>query len=137
VDGTGPTPRAAEAAAHRQLAEILETNAAIQMQTLSTYSEDDFSRCDQAAARAETYCFDDSSLASDKFCFVTFDDKNCWDGTVLNVEDVGWKVLEDARSTMCDRVDQYQVDLNYDNVMLRRLTCRSRCEQRVRVSCPE
>lgn len=137
VEGTGPSPRAAAWAAREELSSILETTAAVQTQSLPGYREQDFSGCDQQAAQAQTYCFAAPELAEEKFCFVTFDDKNCWDGTVLNVEDVGWRVLDEARETMCAKVDQYQVELNYSNTNLRRLTCKARCEQYTRVSCPE
>jgi len=137
VDGTGPTRRAAEWAARNQLTTILNANAAVQMQMHPGYLEEDFTRCDQAAQHADTFCFEAPDLADDKFCFVTFDDKNCWDGTVLNVEAVGWRVLEEGRDTMCPKVDQYQVELDYDNLATRRMVCQARCEEHVKVSCPE
>lgn len=137
VEGTGPSRRAAEWAAREQMSTLLSSNAALQMQMHPGYRDEDFSRCDYQAAHAQSYCFAAPELAEEKYCFVTFDDKNCWDGSVLTVEAPGWRVLDMGRESMCSKVNQYQVELNYSNVDLRRLTCRARCEEQVRVSCPE
>jgi hypothetical protein len=96
----------------------------------------DLLACDALVETAHVDCFPDAGLAQPKYCFVTLDDADCWDGDVLELEDTGWKVFDAGRKTMCAAVDERAVKQAYGDVETRRAKCAASCTGHTQVRCP-
>jgi hypothetical protein len=136
VEGTGANPKAAEKAAQEQLTQVLELYAASRMAVTPLLTPEAYSGCSGSAAQTHLSCFPEPELKETQFCFVVFNEKECWTGEVLNLEDAGWRALERGRKDMCTRSDAWLEQQAYQDVLLRRARCAALCEERTRVTCP-
>lgn len=136
VDGTGANEKAAEKAAYEQLAQVLDLYATARMTATPLLTSDAYAACSSLAASTHLSCFPEASLKETQFCFVVFNEKDCWTGEVLNLEDTGWRALERGRTDMCARSDAWLEQQAYRDVVLRRARCAALCQERTRVTCP-
>lgn len=132
----GPSLEAAEAAARKRLGRVANL-AADDLVGNQFAAPAQVGYCEALAREnAEVSCSDVQSASDGDYCFVTFEDADCWDGTVLTVERGGWQAVVRGRQRMCAAVDAREVRQNYGNVDERRTRCAERCATGVVVSCP-
>jgi hypothetical protein len=134
---TAPTEKGAERAIQKEIARVVDVSSDAMMAQIPFLHQAEFSTCqDTISDAAIVSCTSEPQLAGSNYCFVVFQDDDCWSGDVLSIEDVGWRALENGRREMCSRVDQRLVEQNYNNVGMQRAVCRAKCEQETVVSCP-
>jgi hypothetical protein len=133
----GPTPKAAEKSARKQMEKVVDLSTTAALDKRSTLTPSQFASC-QAHVAEEAYvnCFEDPTLTESSYCFVQLDDRDCWTGEVFQVEDVAWKAMDTGREQMCARVDARLVKLNYTDLELHRAECQASCESKTTVKCP-
>ncbi len=136
VDGTGASQKTAEKAARDQLAQVLDLYAKARMAATPLLTSEAYASCSGIAAQSYLSCFPEPILKETQFCFVVFNEKDCWTGEVLNLEDTGWRALERGRKDMCARSDSWLEQQAYQDVTQRRARCAALCEERTRVTCP-
>jgi hypothetical protein len=124
----------AERAARRELARVLDLTARDLVRRVPARSEAEFGLCEDAAMEQATV--DCSGPPAGSFCFVTFDDDDCWNGAVLTVDHGGWRGLLDGRAAMCDAVDARLVGQGWEDLDARRAACQASCLDAAEVSCP-
>jgi hypothetical protein len=136
-DATRRTLAQADHAARRELANLLATTGRELAARGGNWDNVDFGLCEATALdRVTVEC---SNVVADRdgdLCFVTFDDQDCWDGTVFTFDAAGWRAEADARRGMCAAVDDALVARNWSNLEEDRRTCGERCLFETRVSCP-
>lgn len=96
----------------------------------------DLEACSARADKAFVECFPEPALLGPMFCFVSLDDKDCWSGDVLTLEEKGLKVFDAGAAMMCKAVDDRLVAQNYADVAVTRAKCAASCVRNVRVRCP-
>ncbi len=135
VTAAARTERAATTAARAALSETLGKAVAhvLLSQPASTL---DSAKCTALVADAHVNCFPDAALAKPLYCFVSLPDERCWNGEVLTVEDVGWKVFGRGTAEMCKAVDARLVGQNFTDLAVRRAECAASCLKATTVSCP-
>lgn len=128
---------AAEKAARRQLARLLELTSEDLVSRSSTRSEAEYVLCEDIVnEELAVECTEDATTLDGDFCFVTFDDPECWNGDVLTIDRGGWRAVVDGRRMMCEAVDEMLILQNYTGLEERRRECGDRCAIETRVSCP-
>jgi hypothetical protein len=120
TSATGPSMEAAERLARRRLGRVAELTAEDLVEKVRSHTGSEFFGCAE----------------NGPFCFITLDDPECWDGTVLTIDDQGWRAVLAGRQMMCEAVDARQVRLNYTHVDERRTRCQESCAIGAVVSCP-
>ncbi|MFZ5476617.1 MAG: hypothetical protein ACOZNI_07560 [Myxococcota bacterium] len=136
VQATASTPKGAERAVKKELVKVLQLEAAAIRARVTAMTEGEFGACEAAIDTAFVNCFPEPELAEEKLCFVELKVGECWNGDLLNFEDVGWHALEEGRRRMCEAVDKHLVAQSYTDVELRRTECRAKCESLTTVKCP-
>lgn len=136
ASAAGVNEDAAADAARRRLGRVAQLAA----NDLVGYRElraDDLAGCAETVPdEAEVSCQPVESPVDGDYCFVTFDDAGCWDGTVLTVSRGGWQAVVIGRERMCNAVDARLARLRYTNSDERRKECSARCAAEAVVSCP-
>ncbi|MDP6932235.1 MAG: hypothetical protein QGG40_04925 [Myxococcota bacterium] len=157
--GTGKDGDKARKAATSRLVKAVEVGArASEMRVAGTIAaahaanlED---RCSQVVAdNALLTCHSDSDLLERRICFTdlpptykgspwidpprsgSLELVSCWDGSIMEMEGVGWKVQEKSRKKLCK--DSLQGNMGAGMSELDSLDCFSRCLQTARVRCLE
>lgn len=133
---TASTEKGARKALAKHMTEAVRLAEKAELARLTTLSEGQFVRCDEAVAKSFVNCFPEPHLDQELLCFAELKDRECWDGEILTVEDVGWRALVAGRRTMCAEVDRYLVRQNYTDLETRRLACAARCASDTTVRCP-
>jgi len=136
ASATRSSSEAAAKAARRTLSRALEL-AASDLAKVSDRSPGEYTMCNALPLEnADLSCTAEESDTDGDFCFVTFDDPECWDGTVLTFERTGWRSQVDGRRALCEAVDARLVKQNYRDVEERRVRCQESCAIGVTISCP-
>lgn len=136
VTGVGRTEAAARKAASATLQTAVQKAVTALRISQPGVLERDLETCDERVKKAFVECFPEPALAEPQFCFVSLDDKDCWSGDVLTLEEVGLKVYDVGTAMMCKAVDDRLVAQNYTDVAVSRARCAASCARNVRVRCP-
>jgi hypothetical protein len=137
IQATAPSEKAAEKAARKQLVHVLELEREAVRARSPAIPDLEFERCEATTKDAFVNCFPEPAMAEEKLCFVELAGApECWNGDLLNLEEVGWRALVVGRRQMCAAVDEHLVSQNYTDVDARRAECRATCEARTTVRCP-
>lgn len=135
-EATSSTEKGARKALKKYVAEATSLAQAAEKERIKTLTDGQFVLCSDALEKAFVNCFPEPTLDQAGVCFVELKDKDCWNGDVLTVEDVGWRALAEGRQEMCAAVDAYLVQQNYTDVASRRVQCKSTCTSQTVVRCP-
>lgn len=139
VSGVARSEDAARKVALGRLAELmiaaLDERAAKTAGTASAaLAEGQRKSCPAAAPAAATVvCYPEPALAEDQLCFAQLRVPDCYRGPSIDLQGVGYKMVEKARDQICA-----QVDLELERAgatALSRLSCQVECMQRAEVRC--
>lgn len=133
---TASTEKGARKALGKHMQEAVDLAGKAERARVTTLNEGQFILCQDAVAKSFVNCFPEPHLDQELLCFAELKDKECWDGEVLPIEDVGWRALVAGRKKMCDEVDAFLVAQNYTDLETRRTTCAARCVAETTVKCP-
>ncbi|MDP2309166.1 MAG: hypothetical protein Q8P18_24295 [Pseudomonadota bacterium] len=137
ASATRGSTTAAERAARRQLAKVLNLTADDLVDRVPNRYPAEYVLCtERTLDEADIDCSAETSSVDGEFCFVTFDDPECWTGAVLTVDYGGWRAVIDGRAEMCEQVDARLLRLDYSDTEERRARCQESCAMRTMVSCP-
>lgn len=137
ASATRGSSTAAERAARRQLAKVLILTANDLVNRVPYRLPAEYVLCaERTFDEADIDCSAEASSTDGEFCFVTFDDPECWPDDVLTVGYGGWRAVIDGRTEMCEQVDARLVRLEYADLEERRARCMESCAIRTMVSCP-
>ncbi|MBL8615390.1 MAG: hypothetical protein JNM72_07265 [Deltaproteobacteria bacterium] len=139
VSGVGRSEGGARKVALGRLAELmiaaLDERAAKTAGTASAaLAESQRKSCPAAAPAAATVvCYPEPTLAEDQLCFGQLRVPECYRGPSIDLQGVGYKMLEKARDQICTEVD---LELERAGATaLSRLSCQVECMQRAEVRC--
>ncbi|MES2640761.1 MAG: hypothetical protein V4850_14795 [Myxococcota bacterium] len=137
ASATRGSATSAERAARRQLAKVLELTADDLVERIPDRYSAEYVLCtERTFDEADVSCSTERASNDGQFCFVTFEDPECWSGEVLTVDYGGWRAVIDGRVSMCEQVDARLVRLDYSDVEEKRAQCQESCAMRTMVSCP-
>lgn len=136
VTAGGKTEAAATKSVRAALDIALEKSADASRVAQPTTDRAAHEGCYAVADTAHVDCFADASLKEAKFCFITFADADCWNGDVLELEDIGWKVFVAGTAKMCSAVSERLSLQNYTDAEVRRAKCAASCLSQTVVRCP-
>ncbi len=86
-----------------------------------------------APAAARVVCYPEPALAEDQLCFGQLRVPDCYRGPSIDLQGVGYKVVEKTRDQICTQVD---LELEQAGATgLSRLSCQVECMQRAEVRC--
>lgn len=139
VSGAGRSEDAARKVALDRLSELVIT--ALDERALKTagtpsaaLAEAQRKRCPAAAPAAATVvCYAEPALAADQLCFGQLRVPECYRGPSVDMQGVGYKMIEKARDQICA-----EVDLQLEQAgapALTRLSCAVACMQQAEVRC--
>lgn len=134
----GPSEAAARRALKKEIAEVVRLTVASQRARIPTQVAAEFEGCAAVVTEdAFVNCFADDSLVEASMCFAELDDRQCWTGQVVQVEGVGWHVLDAGRDAICKAVDERLVTSGWSDLATRRAVCAAACQSRATVRCVE
>ena len=91
-------------------------------------------RCPAAAPAAATVvCYPEPAMAGDQLCFAQLRNPDCYRGSSIDLQGVGYKMAEKGRDLICTEVDM-QLSLAGASE-LTRLSCAVECMQKAEVRC--
>ena len=85
------------------------------------------------AASARVVCYPEPQLAEDHICFAQLRSPECYRGSSLDVQGVGWKAIEKGREAICAAVDAGLSEQRATPAA--RAACTAECLQRAEVRC--
>ncbi len=139
VTGTGRNEAQARKNAESRLEELIE--AAVELRASKAAGtiamatvEIERKQC-PSAAEAETkfYCHAEPSLAEDQLCFAALNDSSCYSGYSLDMQGVGWKMLETGHDQLCSAVRTEQQRSKASDAQ--QLRCEVTCLREARLRC--
>jgi hypothetical protein len=137
ASATRGTVDAAARAARRSLARALEFAGDQIVERVQNRYSAEFALCEDLVEEgSDLICTEAQSAVDGDLCFITFDDAECWDGTVATFDRSGWRSALAERAEFCDAVDDRIVAQNYRGLEERRQSCQERCAVGATVSCP-
>lgn len=134
---TASTEKGARKALQRHMNEVIDRAKKAEISRVNTLTEGQFILCEDVVPKAFVNCFPEPHLDQDLMCFAELKDRDCWNGEILPVEDIGWRALQVGRSQMCAAVDRHIVTQGYTDAEARRVACASTCMAETVVRCPD
>lgn len=86
-----------------------------------------------AAANLRLVCYPEPQLTEDHICFAQLRSPDCYRGSSLDLQGVGWKAIEKGRELICAAVDSGLTEQRA--TPLQRASCAAECLQRAEVRC--
>jgi hypothetical protein len=86
-----------------------------------------------AAANVRVVCYPEPQLVEDHLCFAQLRSPDCYRGSSLDIQGIGWKALEKGRESICAAVELGLTEQRA--TPLQQASCKVECLQRAEVRC--